>query len=49
MMKKLNDSLCGRVILLIFWTTFFCATITGVVMSIPIILAFIKQGFGLLV
>ena len=48
MIEKLNDSLWGRGILLIFWTTFFCAAITGVVMSIPIILALVKQGFGLL-
>ena len=48
MMKQLNDSLWGRGIILAFWTTICCVTITGVVMLIPIILALVKHGFSLL-
>ena len=48
MMKQLNDSLWGRGIILAFWTTICCVTITGVVMLIPIILALVKHGIGLL-
>ena len=44
MMKQLNDSLWGRGIILIFWITICCVTITGVVVLIPIILALVKHG-----
>ena len=48
MMKQLNDSLWGRGIILAFWATICCVTITGVVMLIPIILALVKHGLSLL-
>ena len=39
MMKQLNDSLWGRGIILIFWTIFFCAIITGVSMGVSSVFA----------
>ena len=44
MMKQLNDSLWGRGIILAFWATICCVTITAVVVLIPIILALVKHG-----
>ena len=38
-MKQLNDSLWGRGIILIFWTIFFCAIITGVSMGVSSVFA----------
>ena len=44
----MNKTFIGRVYILTCWTTICCATIAGVVMFMPIILALIKHGLGLL-
>ena len=44
----MNKTFIGRVCILTCWTIICCATIAGVVITIPIVLAFIKHGLGLL-
>ena len=44
----MNKTFIGRLCILTCWTIICCATIAGVVITIPIVLAFIKHGLGLL-
>ena len=44
----MNKTFIGRLCILACWTTICCAAIAGIVITIPIILALIKHGLGLL-